>query len=148
MRLKSIVTLLAAMVLLGSIASAQSKGDIVLKRIKKDLVKVVGNKLVYDRVVLFSAKGNESKERVQIKLHAEAPKSGLISRDYFVTCVMELFTFGLLKEGKVKEIDEPIGDVDREISLVLTSQGLQVSDRNASVQKTERTTFTWEQFEN
>ncbi|MDX2128495.1 MAG: hypothetical protein SFU91_05610 [Chloroherpetonaceae bacterium] len=84
---------------------------------------------------------------LQVKSYAEAPASGVISRDHFVALFSILahsigdeFTKG--DEGaKSKDVDELIGNPDVVINCFMTKNGIQVEIKTN--QGTNRQTMKW-----
>ena len=105
-------------------------------------------------------------EKIQIGFYAEAPESGVVSRDNFVgisSMLQTVFLVGIAMEAKsatgatadlrdmddlleFDELDEPIGKIDLEINLYMSKGGLQMEFVNTRENRTERNTVTWKEF--
>ena len=100
--------------------------------------------------------GGGATEPFQVRSHAEAPAGGFISRDKFVVLFVETasslrmdFAENLI-EGltpsqalsalRCRRIKEPIGDVDLEVNLHMTSDGMQVEAVDTATGKRDRQT--------
>ncbi len=95
--------------------------------------------------------GGGATEPFQVKSHAEAPAGGFISRDKFVVLFAENLIEGLtpsqaLSALRCRRIKEPIGDVDLEVNLHMTSDGMQVEAVDTATGKRDRQTRTWDQL--
>ena len=125
----------------------------------KELVTIKAGKMVTDEydLVKINVPGYEAVQ-LQIKIHAEAPAVGLMSRDNFVattTQVVVLTFFAVYAQVyKVNALDfiqavdftelaAPIGTPDVELNLFMTNEGLQLEWVNTADGQRSRSTMTW-----
>ena len=131
-----------------------------------DLVRVVSGKYVLDEVSVCKLKprfaapaSTEQPPRFQLRIHSEAPRYGVVSRDKFVlyTAMIELqFRLRLLDAAKgippsqvldlldCEIIGAPIGTPDIELNTTMTADGIQVEWVDGTTGKAERVTTLWE----
>lgn len=134
------ITLLLVL-LISFTAIAQNTKDVLLK----DLVSVDGNKYkIYD-YTLLSGNGNS----IQVASYAEAPTSGLISRDYFVLIFSQItgqYINDLVAQYDLdtKNLTELIGNADMVINIYMAKNGIQIETSLRG--KTERNTMSWSEF--
>ncbi len=110
----------------------------------------------YDLVKI--AVPNYEATQFQVKVHAEAPAGGLISRDNFValTAQMTIVTFmtvyaqwykapalDFLQAVDFTELAAPIGTPDVELNLFMTDEGVQFEWVNTADGQRRRWTSTW-----
>ena len=129
------------------------------KQLKADLVVIRAGKMTADEynLVKIAVPGYEPVQ-LQVKVHAEAPAGGLISRDNFVamTAQMVVLTFvtayaesyqvpasQFLQAVDFTELSAPIGTPDIEFNLYMTNEGLQFEWVNTADGKRNRWTSTW-----
>lgn len=132
------------------------------QQLSKELVTVRGQKMVADEydLVKIEVPGYEPVQ-LQMKVHAEAPAGGLISRDNFVaiTTQMVVMTFlvvyaeayqiparQFLDAVDFTELAAPIGTPDVELNLFMTDEGLQFEWVNTADGRRSRWTSTWAEF--
>ena len=128
-------------------------------KLQEDLVRVSGGKMIYEEfgILKIAVPGYEAGQW-QVKVYAEAPAAGVISRDNFVgftaMTVTTVLLSGFAEAYQVPasqfiqgydftELDAPIGNPDLELSLFVTAEGMQLEwVDTASGQRTRQTT-TW-----
>lgn len=109
------------------------------------------------RVNLSGYEGNS----LQVKVYAEAPKEGIISRDSFVS-LTTLVTYELLYRivaqstqvsastfmdaVEMETLAEPIGTPDLEFNLTATNLGMQIEFVDTMSGQKNRFTTTWEEM--
>ncbi len=141
--------------------------DSIEQRLKSDLVMEQEGKFVIERfsicqLVRPAELGGGATEPFQVKSQAEAPAGGFISRDKFVVLFAEtasslridfaenliagLTPSQALSALRCRRIKEPIGDVDLEVNLHMTSDGMQVEAVDTATGKKDRQTRTWDQL--
>jgi hypothetical protein len=126
------------------------------RKLLEDAVQIKGGKMTstdYGLLTLPLRKG----KRLQIKWYAEAPASGVVSRDNFVGVISNIQTlllFGLASGGKkvelkdlkelyvYEELDDLIGRPDVTISVFVAKNGLQIE---VAADKVSRQTITWDE---
>lgn len=151
-------TLSAAIVLLALTSSALA-ADWKAK-LAADRVRLVGGKMVIEEYSLCkNTIPGASKSSLQIKSYAEAPANGPISRDFLVSFESTMQTASIMAMGtalaqgtKIEplkaldcdEISAPIGKVDLELNLYLTSDGWQMAVVDGSTGKTTQESSGWE----
>lgn len=137
------------------------------KKLFEEIVKIVDGKMVSTEYGLLSFPA-VSNEKRQIKLYAEVPAEGVISRDNFVAITTMLQTMILLQMAaeahsqfaiasteflenldesfEFEELDEPIGRVDLEFNFYMNKGGLQIEIVNTINGSTNRSTVTWNEM--
>lgn len=149
--MKRIVLLFALMSVI-SLLSAQTAKKDYAKELKKDVIEVIDHQYVYSSYFLL--KNSKTDVSIQCKLYSTAPKS-LISRDNFTIYTASLFSIiaagSLLDDDdflnddiKFIELDEPIGDVDASIQILMTKNGLQTKITSGA--DSEMFTMTWQEI--
>ncbi len=123
-----------------------------LEEMKEPYVKVVDNDYIIEDYTLYSDVTN--KNSLQIKIKAEVEKN-LMHRDHFIRIVTnteELITSLLLQEMKIdikkyniRTLKKPIGEVDVEIKVYFTKEGMQISFIIPNQERFNQT-FTWEEY--
>lgn len=133
--------------------SAQSEKKDYSNELNKDAVEIIDNQYVSSTYFLMKASKNSS--NVQIKLSSTAPKA-IISRDNFVmytTGIFTMYTTAIMLSSTedfelddliVKELDEPIGEVDLTISITMTKNGMQITFSSSEGKESE--TMTWDEW--
>jgi hypothetical protein len=148
---------LLAMLLLPSLARSQTDWQ---SRLQKDLVTIQGGKMVLDHYRLDKIQFPDiDPVNLQVKLHAEAPVVGLISRDNFVahsitfgTMIMFLSyseAYGVtmsqfLEAYDSEDLDAPIGTPNTEVNIIMTTAGVQFEIVNNLTGQRIRTIQSWE----
>jgi hypothetical protein len=129
------------------------------RQLRADLVVVRAGEMTTDEynLVKIAVPGYEAVQ-LQVKIHAEAPVGGLISRDNFValTTQMVVLTFfaayadvyqvpasQFIQAVDFTELTAPIGTPDVELNLYMTNEGLQFEWVNTADGKRSRWTSTW-----
>jgi hypothetical protein len=129
------------------------------QQLRQDVVAVQGGKMVADEydLVKIEVAGYEPVQ-LQMKVHAEAPATGFISRDNFVALMsqMVVMTFLLayaeayqipasqfLDAVDFTELSAPIGTPDIELNLFMTDEGLQFEWVDTADGRRSRWTSTW-----
>lgn len=126
----------------------------------KDLVVVQGGKMAMDEVGIMKIRlPAYPASDVQVKFHAEAPATDVISRDNFVSLSTTLTMFVLfesfaeayessasefLQNVEYRELKAAIGKPDLEMNIYMTAEGLQFEIVNTATGETTRTTQTWQ----
>jgi hypothetical protein len=127
--------------------------------LSKELVVVRDGKMVADEydLVKINVDGFQPVQ-LQLKVHAEAPAGGGISRDNFValTSAFTMLTFltvyaeayqvpatQFLQAVDFTELAAPIGTPDVELNLFMTDEGLQFEWVNTADGTRSRSTMTW-----
>jgi hypothetical protein len=124
-----------------SVSAAQANWKQLLKQ---DVVKLENGKM--SMVDYFLVKGTDetgTETSSQVKLYSEASNTGFISRDNFVLLSATIYLPFLMNMGEYEEITEPIGSVDFELNLYMTSQGVQIEFKDNTSNTTNRNTITW-----
>jgi hypothetical protein len=115
--------------------------------LKKDLVKIEGNKMTSTEFFLLHF---ENESNVQVKIYAEAPSAGVISRDNFVAITNTLAAMKLLtmfsETGipNMTNLSELIGKADVEFNYYFTSNGMQMEIKTS--EGSDKITMTWEEY--
>ena len=115
------------------------------KMLKEDAVKIAGNKMVIEEYDLIKGV-DEAGDAVsyQIYIYSEAANSGFISRDNFIMYTAMIFLPLLMELGDDFEtLEEPIGEVDFELKLYMTAQGIQVQFNNKNEGTSTKNTLKW-----
>ncbi len=112
------------------------------EELKSDVVQIVDGKMMMEEYVLI--KGSEE-STLQMKIYAEAPTDGSISRDNFIGLSTLLYLPALLEMGEFESIDEPIGNLDVEMNMYMTARGIQIEFKDNINNQTSRETQTWAQ---
>jgi len=129
------------------------------QQLAKELVTIRAGKMVAEEYQLakIAVPGYEPTQ-LQLKVHAEAPAVGLMSRDNFVAITTQLvvITFytafaeayqvpasQFLEAVDFTELATPIGTPDVEINLFMTADGLQFEWVNTSTGQRKRSTMAW-----
>ena len=141
--------------LLGRPAVAQEWKQLLAK----ELVIIKAGKMVTDEydLVKINVPGYQAVQ-LQLKVHAEAPAVGLMSRDNFgaITTQFVVVTFftvyaeayqvtasQFLQAVDFTELAAPIGTPEVELNLFMTSEGLQFEWVNTADGQRSRSTMTW-----
>lgn len=131
------------------------------KELLEETVEIREDKMVIEEFGLLSIPSAPDAS-MQLKLYSEAPAAGVVSRDNLVAITAMLQTTFMLEVAMAlaantdaeslrdlfdyKELDEPIGNVDVEISLYMSKGGLQIEVRDTRTNQTNRSTMTWKEF--
>lgn len=131
------------------------------EQLARDAVAIKDGKMVYEEVGLIKIKvAGYEPAQFQVKVRSEAPASGVISRDNFVSLTAQSFlTFFLVAfadayevpasaflEGfDYKELAAAIGTPDLEMNIVMTGEGIQFEFVNTATGERSRHTETWAQ---
>ncbi len=114
------------------------------EELKKDVVIFTDGKMILEGYGLVKGTAEDgSPTSLQVKYHSEAPASGVISRDNFVTISAMVYLPVFITIGEFKEIVEPIGKVDFEVNIYMNSSGLQIEAKNNLNNTANRYTTTW-----
>ncbi len=108
-----------------------------------DLVVVKDGKFTITDYVL--AESEEDGDNAQIKMYAEAPAEGVISRDNFLALYTTLTVrlVALLYSGyEIEDLDDLIGNADMEINIYMGKGGYQMELTSSG--ETERMTERWD----
>jgi hypothetical protein len=119
----------------------QNTKDVLLN----DLVKIKDNKYTISDYTLLTS----DEKSIQVKAYAEAPVSGLISRDYFVLIFSQItgqYISDLVEQYDLdtKNLTELIGNPDMVISVYMVKSGIQIETSFNG--RSERKTMTWNEF--
>lgn len=119
-------------------------GQVTQDELLEDIVTVVDNKFTASDYTLL--KLSDGTSTLQIKSYAEAPSSGIISRDNFVlffTNITMTIIEGLSNEsgGITENLDELIGNPDITINIYMSKNGYQVETK--TTEGTNRITQKW-----
>ena len=119
-------------------------GQVTQDELLEDIVTVVDNKFTASDYTLLIYRDGTS--TLQIKSYAEAPSSGIISRDNFVlffTNITMTIIEGLSNEsgGITENLDELIGNPDITINIYMSKNGYQVETK--TTEGTNRITQKW-----
>ncbi len=118
-------------------AFAQSQQELLA-----DLVTVTDGKFTIVDYVLAES---EDDDNAQIKLYAEAPSEGVISRDNFLSLYTTI-TINLINTFysgyNIEELDDLIGNPDLEVNIFMGKSGYQVEFTSEG--ETHRMTERWE----
>jgi hypothetical protein len=154
--MRTIVSVLAASAFPLALSAQQSWQE----ELQQDLVEVRAGKMVVegfslDRVALPQYEPVE----FQVGYYAEAPASGVISRDNFVAFTTLLTVTALqqiiaqaynvsaiefLEAYESHDLQQPIGRPDLEIKVYMTAEGFQLEVANTSTGESSRSTQTWD----
>ncbi|MGB5540735.1 MAG: hypothetical protein WBO37_11645 [Gammaproteobacteria bacterium] len=136
----------AAFLAPGIIASPLSAEDTLdwKGQLARDLVEIKGERMViegYDLCKIGSA-------NIQLRTYSEAPHDGSISRDNFVAITSaSIFAYQMaLGDAECKDIKAPIGDVDIEQSIYMTSEGIKQKFRDHRTNTENSTTELWSEL--
>lgn len=118
----------------------QSTNDLL-----KDVVTISNGKMIANDYTLVTLTDGTT---MQIKTHAEAPESGVISRDNFVTTFVTttVETIDELvkdEDAEIVNLDEIIGNADVEINIFMTRNGYQLEVKTD--EGTDRHTYKWDE---
>lgn len=128
----------------------------------EDLVEIRDDMMVVEEYALLKLNlQGQRTNNLQVKLYAEAPTDGVLSRDNFVSFTTQ-FTYMTLVEIyanayqlpaseylealEIEEIPNPIGTPDIEINMTATNDGLQIEFVNTAQNQRQRVTMTWEEM--
>lgn len=113
------------------------------KELKKDMVKVSKGKMTITEYEVCKLADSS----IQIKTYSEAPTK-IISRDNFValTAVYATEFSRQIGDLKCKDIDAPIGSVDVEILLYMTSQGIKMELQDKRTNTKNSGTVLWSEI--
>ncbi|WP_143815299.1 hypothetical protein [Longibacter salinarum] len=128
----------------------------------EDIVQIRGDKMMMEEYALLKLNVEGQKtNNLQVKLYAEAPKDGIISRDNFVNLTSMITYMSLLEiyarayqlsaseylqAVDIEQIPNPIGTPDIELNLTATNAGLQIEFVNTADNQRRRVTRTWEEM--
>ena len=116
-------------------------------KILKDVVTVQSGKYTMTEYTLVTFSNGNT---VQVKTFAEAPATGVISRDYFVEVATTIKTYILMEfkkqdsELKTQTLDEMIGKPDLTMNFFMSKNGIQVE--TLANGETERKTILWSEL--
>ncbi|MFN7146361.1 MAG: hypothetical protein ACK4YP_21490 [Myxococcota bacterium] len=129
-------------------------------RVSADIVKFVDGKMKLEHFKVCEVKvPNARKSSLQVRTYAEAPATGAISRDFFVSshATMSTMMEGILGQqaaGKsgvsplkaldCKRVDAPIGQVDYDFAFYMTVEGYQIDIKDHVTGESGRESKTWE----
>ncbi len=109
-----------------------------------DAVTIVGDKMVLEEYGIVNGVDESGNEfSLQVKMYSEAPASGVIIRDNFVGFSMFVYIPIVVVFGDYEVIDEPIGNVDVEVNIYMSKNGIQIEFKNNLDGTTGRETMTW-----
>ena len=130
----------------------------------RDLVRVSDGRFLYDDLAVCELRlPYQTSPKFQIHSQAEAPSSGLVSRDNFVQIVtgheimfgleMAQVRPGITPTDAVRALHctplaSPIGTPDIELRLTMTADGIQTEATDTATGKKTRTLRTWEDVSN
>ena len=128
------------------------------KELKRDLVTISGSDMNYSELEICTAKGTP--KAFQVRWNAKAPKRGVVSRDQFVaitTAVQSMFATKVaeamnvsltdyLQKISCKPVEEAIGMVDLEMTIVMSKGGMQIRAAQPATKKSNQSTVTWAQI--
>ena len=133
----------------------------------RDTVRIVDGKMRFERVRVCSVfrppeLGGGATEPFQARVTAEAPADGFISRDNFLMVASEiaislriwfadqmapgLTPMQALAAVQCKGIAEAVGEVDMELEIVMTPNGIVRTLRESHTGSEDQQTATWEQI--
>jgi len=156
------LTIATVLLLLTFIPLVQAQTPEWEAELGEDLVEMRGDKMVIEdyALVKMSVQGQET-NNLQVKLSAEAPKDGIISRDNFVNLTSMITYMSLLEiyaqayqlsaseyfqAVDIEQIPNPIGTPDIELNLTATNAGLQIEFVSTADNQRRRVTQTWEEM--
>jgi hypothetical protein len=156
MRLAGATALFAA---IGCLVAGPTRAQDGRQGLLRDLVKTEDGQFVYDDLAIcrLELPGKQS-PKFQVRSRATAPEKGLISRDRFValvTTVENEIALAWAESGAVVRpsvamralhcdpLEQPIGQVDIEITTTLTPEGIQFEYKDTAKNKVERSSNTW-----
>jgi len=117
------------------------------KELLKDVVSVQNGKFtVTDLTLVTLSNGNT----LQIKMYAEAPATGVISRDNFVvywSTIQESMLDELAKDDNatMETLSQLIGNADFEVNIYMTALGVQVETKSST--GVTRMTKKWSDYD-
>lgn len=128
---------------LASVVEAEDGRAVLLR----DLVRVEQGQLVYDDLGIcqVEAPGTQGR-KIQVRSRATAPEKGLISRDYFVALVTRLesdIVRPALGSLRCEPLEKPIGQVDVEVTMTMTAEGIQYEYKDTAKGTVNRSSNTW-----
>ena len=149
---------LIALAVMTSVGQAQDWQQ----ELSEDLVTIEGGKMVLEDfgIIQVAFEGYEPVQH-QVKVHAEAPEGGVVTRDNFVaiTTTMAITTwFTMFAEGyqasasdyfgavSFTDLDAPIGNPDLELNIYMTDEGMQFEVVNTQTGQRTRQTMTWAEW--
>jgi len=152
--MRALYALVAAYVVAAPLAAQDWR-----QSLSEDLVSVSDGKMVSEEfnLVKIAVPGYEPVQ-LQLKVHAEAPEGGLISRDNFVALTAQMMIvvfFGVYAQAyqvnaldfiqavDFTELAAPIGTPDIELNLFMTDEGMQFEWVNTADGQRSRWTSTW-----
>jgi len=139
-KIASISILLSCQPIFQTCAHAKDESKAWQKELKQDLVKIVEGKLTITEYAVC----REQDSSVQIRTYSEAPK-GVVSRDNFVAFTV-LYAASMLQTiGNLEchDIDAPIGNVDVDILIYMTEQGIRLETRDSRTNLKNSETLLW-----
>lgn len=117
------------------------------KEMLNDIVTIKDGKFTATNFNLLTL--SDGSTTYQIKSYAEAPSTGLISRDNFVA-IFTVIVYEMISnlsddpESKTTDLEEIIGNPDVEINCFMNKSGIQIEIKGAN--GTNRVTQTWKDF--
>lgn len=128
----------------------------------EDIVEIRDGMMVVEEYALLklNLQGQQT-NNLQVKLYAEAPTDGVLSRDNFVSFTTQITYMSLvelyanayqlsaseyLEALEIEEIPEAIGTPDIEINVTATGAGVQIEFVNTADNQRRRVTQTWEEM--
>lgn len=113
--------------------------------LRQDFVQIQDDKLTM--VDYFLLKGQDEMGNpiaAQVKMYAQAPNTGFISRDNFVSfATMVYLPILLAMGGEYEQLEEALGTPDVEINLFMGTEGIQIEVKDNTTNTTNRNTMTW-----
>ncbi|PEN14290.1 hypothetical protein CRI94_04425 [Longibacter salinarum] len=150
------------LLLLVSVSVVQAQTPDWKAELGEDIVQIRGDKMMMEEYALLKLNVEGQKtNNLQVKLYAEAPKDGIISRDNFVNLTSMITYMSLLEiyarayqlsaseylqAVDIEQIPNPIGTPDIELNLTATNAGLQIEFVNTADNQRRRVTRTWEEM--
>ena len=114
------------------------------KELARELVSFKGGKMIIETYELCKI----GSSNLQVKTYSEAPRDGLISRDNFVAItVTSAWTYlSALGDTECKDIDRPIGNVDLELAIHMTKEGMKQDFKDHRTNARQSQTVLWSEL--
>lgn len=146
----------------GLLASSPVLAEDGRRALLRDVVQIEDGQLVYDDLAIcqLNLPGKQS-PKFQVHSRATAPEKGLISRDRFVAWVTSfenevalawaesgavLRPSAALRALRCEPLEKPIGQVDVEVTMTMTDEGIQLEYKDTAKGTVVRSSNTWKEL--
>jgi hypothetical protein len=125
----------------------------------REVVQIENGQLLYDDLAICQLNlPGKQRPKFQVRTRATAPEKGLISRDRFVAFVTTFeneVALAWAESGAVMRpstalralncdpLEEPIGQVDVELTMTMTAEGIQFEYKDTAKGTVNRSSSTW-----